>query len=66
MFTRLLRREEDVGVFHGIKVDRFAPAISHLLYADDLLVMSQVRMKEAESFKRCFEGIATGQNMKQI
>lgn len=55
VFTCLLRREEDKGVFNGIKVDRNAPAISHLFYAEDLLVMGRVKEEEAEAFKRCFE-----------
>lgn len=46
MLTRLLGSEEGAGQFHGIKMDRNAPAISHLLYADDLLVMTKADKSE--------------------
>lgn len=31
------------------------PPVSHLLYADDILVMARADKKEAETFKRCFD-----------
>ncbi|KAL5726163.1 hypothetical protein ACHQM5_009231 [Ranunculus cassubicifolius] len=37
-FSRMVGRAEDLGLIHGIKVMRRAPSISHLLYADDLIV----------------------------
>lgn len=44
-----------MGNFHGIKVAKNALAVFHLLYADDLLVMSWASKKEVEAFKRCFD-----------
>lgn len=50
-----MSKEEENGSLHGIKVDRNASAITHLMYADDLLIMSRVDKKEAEAFQKCFE-----------
>lgn len=55
VLSRLLHREELNQNFHGIKMDKSGPAVSHLLYADDLLVMSRVAKKETETFRRCFD-----------
>lgn len=37
----------------GIKVSRNAPAISHLLYADDLLLAGRVNVKSARAIWKC-------------
>lgn len=37
--TRMLGVQEEKGAIHGIKVSKNAPAITHLLYVDDLLIM---------------------------
>lgn len=54
VLSRLLNREEMLGNLYRIKVDRSGPAISHLMYTDNL-VMRRVDKKEAEIFKRCFD-----------
>lgn len=55
MFTRLIRREEEIGIFHGIKIDRNTPAIFHLLHADGFLLMCRANLEETEAFKMCFD-----------
>lgn len=55
VLTRLLAKEEVAGNLYGIKVDRNDPAITHLMYADDLLVMSRAKLKDVEVFQKCFE-----------
>lgn len=40
---------------HGIKIAKNAPAISRLMYANDLLVMCKADPKEAVEVKECFE-----------
>lgn len=43
--------QELKGNLHGIKTDLNAPAITHLMYVDDLLVMCRANEKEAEIVK---------------
>lgn len=38
-FSALLRREEEEGRLHGIRICRGAPSVSHLLFADDSLIL---------------------------
>lgn len=54
MLMRMLGREEVKGDLNGIKIDRNAPAITHLMYADDLIIMCREKEKEAISFKKIF------------
>ncbi|KAF3438786.1 hypothetical protein FNV43_RR21551 [Rhamnella rubrinervis] len=56
ILSRSLLREEREGNIHGIKISQNAPAISHLLYADDLLLACRALDQEAafmmENFRR--------------
>lgn len=69
VFSRLMGRKEAGGNVHGIRIARNAPAVSHLLYADDLLVMWRANRSDATSF-RTLEGvlisIALGWGKRQI
>lgn len=49
VLTRLLLKEEIAGKLHGVKVARNSHAILHLMYTDDLLVMSRASKTEAEA-----------------
>lgn len=53
--TRLIFKEERKGKMLGIKIFRSAPTITHLMYADDLLVMGRANKLEAKSFRHCFD-----------
>lgn len=53
--SRLLGKEEAEGNLHSIKVDRNSPSVSHLMYANDMLVMARADKEEAESFKKSFD-----------
>lgn len=48
-------KEEDEGRIQGIKVSRGAPAISHLLYADDILVACKANTQNASSVAQLFK-----------
>lgn len=52
--SRILRREEMDGNLHGIKVFREAPAISHLLYTNDLLMACRATDQEAAFAMKSF------------
>lgn len=52
--TRLLSVEEAKHELHGIKVCRAAPIISHLFYADDLMVMCRAISQDAKAIHWCF------------
>lgn len=53
--SRMLSEKEENGGINGIKVSRSAPAICHLLYANDILVMCRSNKKEAAVVKKCFD-----------
>jgi hypothetical protein len=51
--SRLLIKEELAGNLHGIKISRNSPPVSHLLFADDLMVFSKGTANEASCIMRC-------------
>jgi hypothetical protein len=51
--SRLILREEIAGNLHGIKLARFCPPISHLLFADDVLIFSRANAREARVVLNC-------------
>lgn len=53
ILSRVLSKEEEQDRLHGIKAARNIPAISHLMYADDLLIMCQVDSLEAAVVNEC-------------
>lgn len=63
---RLFNKEEGQGKLHGIKIDKGAPAIHHLMYVDDLLVMCRANEAEAESMRNCMDNIVDGQAKRSM
>lgn len=51
----MFQQKEANRSIHGIKIAKNSPAISHLMYTDDLLVMCRAYTKEAAVVKDCFE-----------
>ncbi|KAK4411817.1 LINE-1 retrotransposable element O protein [Sesamum angolense] len=51
--SRLLLHEESLGNLKGVKVCRIAPAISHLFYADDLIIFCRAEEKDAHTVRQC-------------
>jgi hypothetical protein len=41
VLSRLFLKEEQLGNLHGIKIARNSPPISHLLFADDIIIFSK-------------------------
>ena len=51
----MLAHEEDNGGIEGIKVSRNAPSISHLLVADDSLILMKATNHNANTLKRVLD-----------
>ena len=50
--SSMLAFEEEVGGIEGIKVCRNAPSISHLLFADDSLILMRANNQNAVTLKK--------------
>ncbi|XP_020704541.1 uncharacterized protein LOC110115611 [Dendrobium catenatum] len=52
----------------GISVSRLAPKVSHLLFADDILIFSEAKVKEVKELRRIINNYCdwTGQMVKEI
>ena len=53
ILSRLIKREESLGLLHGIKMARMCPPISHLLFADDVIIFSKANTCEAGVILKC-------------
>jgi hypothetical protein len=53
--SSLLLHEEEVGGIDGVRVCRNAPSISHLLFADDSLILMGANMTNATSLQRVLD-----------
>lgn len=53
--SAMIRRNEEAGILHGIKVATGAPVISHLLFADDCYLFFRATETEAEVMKRILQ-----------
>lgn len=51
----MLRKLEADGKIHGIKLGRSSPAISHLLFADDLLLFCRAKLDEVKEVSNCLD-----------
>ena len=51
----LLKHEEEADNLLGVKVCRDAPAVSHLLFADDSLILMRADVRNAESLRRALD-----------
>jgi hypothetical protein len=53
ILSRLILKEELLGNLHGIKIARQSPPVSHLLFADDLMIFSKATDREANAIVHC-------------
>ena len=53
ILSRLIEKEENLGLLHGIKMASSCPFISHLLFADDVLIFSKANVNEAGVILNC-------------
>ncbi|KAM6577644.1 hypothetical protein CsatB_029481 [Cannabis sativa] len=55
VLSRLIMAKNEAGEIAGFKVKREGPAITHLMFADDIILFGKASVKEAKSFLKCFE-----------
>lgn len=58
VLSRMLGRVENYGLFHGIKVSRRALSLSHLLFADDIMIFSRANTREVNQINIVLEEYA--------
>ncbi|XP_030479414.1 uncharacterized protein LOC115696664 [Cannabis sativa] len=52
---RLITTRMNEGSIHGFKVSRNGPPITHLMFADDVILFGKASVKEAKGFRKCLE-----------
>lgn len=55
LLSRLLSRVADEGKISGVKVFRLNPKITHLMYADDLVIYCKANTLEATEVTNCLQ-----------
>ncbi|GLT60757.1 hypothetical protein SLA2020_335100 [Shorea laevis] len=58
VLSRLISKEEALGTIHRIKISRQSHLISHLLFADDLMVFARAKPSEATTILNCLNTYA--------
>lgn len=53
--SAIIRRNEEVGLLHGCIIARGAPAVSHLLFADDCYFFFRATESEATTMKNIMQ-----------
>jgi hypothetical protein len=57
-FPRLINEKEVAGSLHGIKIYKNRSHVSHLLFADSLMVFAKVKANEASSILNCLKKLS--------
>jgi hypothetical protein len=58
ILSKLILGEENLESLHGIKMASTSPPISHLLFADDVMIFSQANGNEANAIINCLSTYA--------
>ena len=53
--SSLLAHKEEVRGIEGVRVSRNAPSVSHLLFADDSLILMKADMTNATSLRQTLD-----------
>lgn len=63
--SSLIRRQEQNGLLHGVRITRGAPSVSHLFFADDSFLFFRANNNKASLIKQLLEiyGRASGQKV---
>lgn len=59
ILSRMLNNEENLNNFKGIKISRTSPSISHLLFADDLVIFCRASIEDAQCIKRVLNSFSS-------
>lgn len=64
LLTRMITKLKDEGEIQGIKIGRLALAISHLFFANDILIFCKASVDQTSKIIKCLETIClwTGQS----
>uniref|UniRef100_A0A803QBW0 Reverse transcriptase domain-containing protein n=1 Tax=Cannabis sativa TaxID=3483 RepID=A0A803QBW0_CANSA len=65
-FIKLLMAKTEEGKIAGFKFTRNGPAITHLMFAEDVILFGKASVKEAKNFLNCIEEIAFIQILVKI
>ncbi|XP_060959111.1 uncharacterized protein LOC133030391 [Cannabis sativa] len=55
VLSRLIAGRKAEGRLEGFKLSREGPAVTHLMFADDLILFGRASLKEAKEFVKCLE-----------
>ncbi|XP_060961005.1 uncharacterized protein LOC133031505 [Cannabis sativa] len=55
VLSRLIMVKNEAGEIAGFKFKRGRPAITHLMFADDIIFFGKASVKEVKSFLNCFD-----------
>jgi hypothetical protein len=59
ILSRFIEREESLGLLHGINMARRCPPISHLLFADDVIIFSKANTGKAGVILKCLSSYSS-------
>lgn len=55
LLSRILARAANEGKFSGIKISRYSPIVTHLMYADDLVIYCKADPSEVQALTDCLK-----------
>jgi hypothetical protein len=64
VLSRLIQQQESIGLLHGIKIGKFCAPISHLLFAEDILIFGKPTSIEAVTIKYCLDSYCAWSGQK--
>ena len=64
--SRILNHEFCSNNINGVKASIGGPAITHVMYADDIVLFSKATRNDAANIIKCIENIAAGLVKKSI
>ncbi len=55
VLSRLLHNAENMGSFKGFPLAPVCPKVSHLLFADDLIIFAKATVEDAKAIQSCID-----------